>query len=139
MSKLLKTMFAMLALLLIAGSLVIAVVIYVQDDTSESNAQKLDKMVDYSYKTDDITTDLEDGRFVRIQFQIVTDSKKAKDEAEKREFQIKNILIKELADMKEKDFKSGLNELEDTVQEKLNDVMSEGEIRDVYTINKILQ
>ncbi|MDY0408169.1 flagellar basal body-associated FliL family protein [Paracerasibacillus soli] len=82
---------------------------------------------------------LEDGSFVRIQFQVVTDSKQAKKEIEKREFQVKNILIKEIATMKEEDFKSGLGNLEKALQTKLNDVMAEGKVVGVYTINKILQ
>lgn len=139
MSKLVKTVLAVLAFLCVAAVLAIVIIMYVQADTTESSAQKLDDMVEYSFETDDITTDLEDDRFVRIQFQIVADSENAKDEAEKREFQIKNLIIKELAVMKEKNFKSELDELEDTVKDKLNDVMSDGKIKDIYTTNKILQ
>ncbi|MEN1966867.1 flagellar basal body-associated protein FliL [Lentibacillus sp. N15] len=138
MNKLVKTMLTTLAILIVGGAVAITVVWNVKDDKS-SSAQSLDNMVEYSYQTDDITTDLEDGSFVRIQFQLVTDSKKAKAEVEKREFQIKNILIKELATMKEADFKSGLTDLEDTIKQKLNGVMAEGKVTDVYTISKILQ
>lgn len=76
---------------------------------------------------------------MRIQFQIVTDSKDAKEEIAKREFQIKNILIKEMTTMKAEDFKSGLGNLEDVIQLKLNKVMADGKVTDVYTISKILQ
>ena len=50
-----------------------------------------------------------------------------------------NILIKELAVMNEEDFKEGLTELETAIKDRLNEVMTEGTITDVYTINKILQ
>lgn len=139
MNKLVKTTLTFLAFICVAAVLAVVVVMYVQKDETGSSAEKLDDMVNYSFETDDITTDLEDDRFVRVQFQIVTDSENAKEEAEKREFQIKNLIVKELATMKEKDFKSKLEELEDTVRDKLNDKMSEGRIKDVYTTNKILQ
>ncbi|WP_106497617.1 flagellar basal body-associated protein FliL [Lentibacillus sp. Marseille-P4043] len=139
MNKLAKTMIATLSILLIAGVAALIVVLNVKDDENNSSAQTLDDMVEYSYQTSEITTDLEDGSFVRIQFQIITDSKKAKEEVGKREFQLKNILIKELAKMEEEDFKSGLGSLEDVIKLKLNEKMSEGKITDVYTISKILQ
>ncbi len=132
-------MIATLSILLIAGVAALIVVLNVKDDENNSSAQTLDDMVEYSYQTSEITTDLEDGSFVRIQFQIITDSKKAKEEVGKREFQLKNILIKELAKMEEEDFKSGLGSLEDVIKLKLNEKMSEGKITDVYTISKILQ
>ncbi|MGY0691566.1 flagellar basal body-associated protein FliL [Virgibacillus sp. FSP13] len=139
MNKLAKTMIATLSILLIAGVAALIVVLNVKDDKNNSSAQTLDDMVEYSYQTSEITTDLEDGSFVRIQFQIITDSKDAKEEVGKREFQLKNILIKELAKMEEEDFKSGLGSLEDVIKLKLNKKMSEGKITDVYTISKILQ
>ncbi|GGB30356.1 flagellar basal body-associated protein FliL [Virgibacillus dakarensis] len=140
MNKLAKSMITTLVILLIAGALALVVVLNVKgDDKKSGSAQTLDDIVAYSYQTSDMTTDLQDGSFVRIQFQIVTDSKNAKEEVEKREFQLKNMLIKELANMDEEAFKSGLSDLEDHVKQKLNEVMTEGKVTDVYTISKILQ
>ncbi|WP_099158104.1 flagellar basal body-associated protein FliL [Virgibacillus ndiopensis] len=138
-SSLVKTMVTALITLLLAGVVALIVVLNLNGDKNEGNAQTLDEIVEHSYQTSELTTDLQDGSFVRIQFQIITDSKDAKEEIQKREFQLKNILIKELAKMNEDDFKTGLSDLEDTVKLKLNEVMTEGTITDVYTINKILQ
>ncbi|MFD1360346.1 flagellar basal body-associated protein FliL [Lentibacillus salinarum] len=139
MGKLAKTMIMSLVVLLLAGGGALIVVLNMVDDPSEGSAQSIDTVLDYSYETPEITTDLQNGSFVRIQFQVVTDSDKAREEAKKREFQLKNILIKELAKMDEEKFKSGLSDLEDVVQQRLNEVMEEGSITDVYTISKILQ
>ncbi|MFD1037979.1 flagellar basal body-associated protein FliL [Virgibacillus byunsanensis] len=139
MNKLAKTMVTSLMILMLGGVIALVVVLNVTGDKNNGEARSIDDMVEYSHQTSEITTDLEDGSFVRIQFQIVTDGKKAKKEITKREFQLKNILIKELATMNEKDFKTGLSNLEDVVQLKLNEVMTSGKITDVYTINKILQ
>lgn len=125
--------------ILVGAAIALVVVLYTTHDTNEGQAESIDTIVEYSYESPEITTDLQDGSFVRIQFQILTDGEAAKEEISKRDFQISNILIKELAKMDENDFKSGLANLEDVVQSKLNEVMLEGTITDVYTINKILQ
>ncbi|MFC4557124.1 flagellar basal body-associated protein FliL [Virgibacillus kekensis] len=138
-SKLGKTMATSLIVLLLLGVVALVIVLNVTGEKANGSAQSLDEIIENSYQTSDITTDLQDGSFVRIQFQIITDSKDAKEEVKMREFQLKNILIKELAKMNEEDFKTGLSNLEDSIKLKLNQVMSEGKITDVYTINKILQ
>ncbi len=132
-------MLTSLTVILIIGISAFVVVQYVNSDEQSGKTSSIDKMEEYSYETPEITTDLKDGSFVRIQFQIITDGKDAKEEIEKRDFQIKNILIKELATLEEKDFQSGLNDLEKHVKTKLNEVMTTGKITDVYTISKILQ
>lgn len=132
-------MLTSLTVILIIGISAFVVVQYVNSDEQSGKTSSIDKMEEYSYETPEITTDLKDGSFVRIQFQIITDGKDAKEEIEKRDFQIKNILIKELATLEEKDFQSGLNDLEKHIKTKLNEVMTTGKITDVYTISKILQ
>src|SRR5699024_10997981 len=99
----------------------------------------IEEVVEYSYQTPEVTTDLQDGAFVRIQFQILTDGEDTHNEVSHREFQIVNILIKELALMNEENFSFGLDGLEQILKEKLNEIITVGEITDVYTINKILQ
>ncbi|MGM8211746.1 flagellar basal body-associated protein FliL [Virgibacillus sp. W0430] len=139
MNRLTKMMVTSLIVLLLAGAIALVIVLNVTSNKNEGGAQSIDEIAEYSYETPEVTTDLNDGSFVRIQFQILTDGKKARKEVAKREFQIKNILIKELAEMNEEDFKSGLSALEDTLQVKLNEVMTEGNITEVYTTSKILQ
>ncbi|WP_461179821.1 flagellar basal body-associated protein FliL [Virgibacillus ainsalahensis] len=134
-----KAMTTSIAILLIGGAIAAVVVLNTTEESNEGQAESIDDMIKYSYESPEITTDLEDGSFVRVQFQILTDSDKAKEEIGKREFQLKNILIKELATTTEEDFKSGLSELEDTIRTRLNELMVEGKITDVYTIHKILQ
>lgn len=130
---------SIVVLLLLAA--VAFVVILNQNDEKPTNLDgfPIEKIDDFSYETKEITTDLKDGHFVRVQFQIITDSKQAKKEISKRDFQLKNILIKELAVMGEEDFKSGLSEIEEKLTDQLNEVMTNGKVIDVYTINKILQ
>ena len=132
MSKLVKAMITSLVILMLGG--IITYVVY-----TNMKPDPIEDLVKYSYETSEITTDLEDGGFLRIQFQVVTDGKKAKNELQSRDFQLKNILIKELTHLTEEEFTTGLDDIEEIVQTKLNELMTEGKIVDVYTINKILQ
>lgn len=132
-------MITSIAILAVIGIAAFVVVWYINDDNTNGETPSIKKIKEYSYETPEITTDLEDGSFVRIQFQIVTNGKDAKKEISQRDFQLKNILIKELATMKEEDFKSGLTDLEEKIKNKLNELMTTGKVTDVYTTNKILQ
>ena len=132
MSKLVKTTLTSLVILMLGG-----IITYVMITSVE--ADPIEDLVKYSYETPEITTDLEEGGFVRIQFQIVTDGTKARNEIANREFHLKNILINELTQLTEEEFTIGLDELEQILLKKLNELMTEGKIIDVYTISKILQ
>jgi len=138
-SKLIKTMLISLISIVVVSGITVVIVLNLPGENGKTEAQAIDDIVEYSYETPDITTDLKDGSFVRIQFQIATDGKKAKEEISKRDFQIKNALIKEMAKMDEEDFKVGLDDLEGALKNRLNEVMTEGKITDVYTISKVLQ
>lgn len=139
MSSLAKTLITSLTILLVAGIVALVVVLNFNKGSTSGEGRSIDEMNELSYETPEVTTDLQDGRFVRIQFQLITDGKAGLKEVEKREFQIKNIIIKELAEMTEEDVKTGLSVLESNLQNNLNEVMTEGSITDVYTISKILQ
>lgn len=137
MSSKVKTFLISLISVVILSTIVVIVVL--NYTSGEPKAETIDDIVEHSFETEEVTTDLEDGSFVRIQFNIITDGKKAQEEISKRGFQINNVLIKELATMNEEDFKTGLDELEDSVKDRLNELMTDGQITEVYTINKILQ
>ncbi|WP_074597366.1 flagellar basal body-associated protein FliL [Sediminibacillus halophilus] len=138
-SKMLKVLIITLLVLIIGGAAGMVYVLNADGEEKESDEQSLDEIVENSFQTEEMSTDLEDGSFVRIQFQIVADSEKAKEEVEKRQFQVQNILIKELAKMDRDAFKTGITDLESLMKDKLNEVMQEGTIVNVYTIKKVLQ
>ncbi|BAC13522.1 flagellar basal body-associated protein FliL [Oceanobacillus iheyensis] len=139
MSKLMKTMITSLVILLAGAITALVIVINISTPEKVSGEQSIDDMVEYSFESPEVTTDLEDGTFVRVQFQIITDSSDAKKELEKRDFQLKNILIKELAKKNKEDFQAGLGDIEEALKNELNNLMTEGNVTEVYTISKILQ
>ncbi|QST01880.1 flagellar basal body-associated protein FliL [Pontibacillus sp. ALD_SL1] len=128
-----------ISLVVITVGGVVALILVLNSSTQASDEPTIDELREYSIETDELTTDLQNDRFVRIQFRIVTDSKDAKEELEKRDFQLKNILIKQLSPMNEEEFKSGVENLEGTLKTRLNELMTEGVVTEVYTIKKVLQ
>src|SRR5699024_2986767 len=96
LSRMVKTMITSLVILVSIGIIAIVFMLYVNKDNDKWKAQYIDEIVKYYYDTTEITIDLQDDSFVRIQFQVLKDGKSAKKEVVKREFQLKNILIKEL-------------------------------------------
>ncbi len=139
MSKILKIAVTSIITLLVGVVATLIIVIYVNEPEETSGEQSIDDMVSHSYETPEVTTDIKDDRYVQVQFQVITDDKKAMEELQKRDFQITNLLIKELADMEEEDFQTGLDDLEETLKTNLNEMMTEGTVTEVYTIKKILQ
>jgi flagellar protein FliL len=101
----------------------------------------VDEIVESSIDIPEITTNLADGSYVKVSFKIQTDSKDGKEEAEKRDFQIKNIIIEELAEMKAENFKGkkGMIALEEKLKQQINQVMQEGKVEQVYITSFILQ
>lgn len=137
MSRLAKTFITTCIVILLAGAGTLVLLLYEEEEASSESA--IDDMVELSYETPEITTDLSDGSYVRVQFQIITDGELAKEELSKRDFQLRNMLIKELAIMDEEIFRTGLADLENVVKSKVNELMTDGKVTDVYTISKLLQ
>lgn len=132
-------MIIILSTLTLLGAATLIIVMNLNGTDEVSGKRSIDEMRKSSMLTEDITTDLKNGDFVRIRFRVVTDSKTSLEELQKRDFQMQNILIKELAVMDSESFQSGLGDLEDQLKAKLNDVMSQGTVTDVYTVDKVLQ
>ncbi|MFD1414589.1 flagellar basal body-associated FliL family protein [Oceanobacillus jeddahense] len=139
MSKVVKIAMTSIITLLVGVVATLIIVIYVNEPEQASGEQSIDDMVSHSYETPEVTTDIMDNRYVQVQFQVIADDNDAIDELEKRDFQITNLLIKELAVMEVGDFQTGLDDLEETLKVNLNEIMTEGTVTEVYTIKKILQ
>jgi flagellar FliL protein len=107
----------------------------------EHKEPSIEEVVEASVDIPEITTNLSSGNIVRLSFKIETDSKKAKKELEQREFQIRDIIISELANMTaaQLDGKEGMDKLKETVKQKSNGLMQEGKVNKVYTTSYILQ
>jgi flagellar FliL protein len=112
-----------------------------QNKAAGSSGPSIDEVINNSVDITDLTTNLATNNYVKMSFKIQTDSKDAKNELTKRDFQIKNIMIEELSDTKEEDLqgKAGKVKLEETLKERINKIMQDGKVVQVYITASLLQ
>lgn len=133
-------MLIILMVLTLVGA-VAAIVIFKLTNNNETKEPSAKEVVEATVQIDEITTNLANEQFIRIAFSVQTDSKEAKEELEMRDFQVRDIIVKDLSDMKAEQFqgREGLSELEERLKVKINKLMQEGKVVKVYTTSKMLQ
>lgn len=141
-NKLLTIILIILVAITLVGVASVAAFAYFKND--HANVEKelsIDEIIKTSVNVPEITTNLANGDFIRMTLTIQTDSKKAKTELEKRDFQVKNLLITELAELKSDMLRSkvGKEQFQESMKTKLNEIMQEGKIVQVYITSSILQ
>lgn len=94
----------------------------------------IDKIVEVSVDVPEVMTNLADKRVVKVALKIQTTNKAAADELTKRNFQINNIIIEELSEMTLENLegKQGKQMFKKALKTKLNELMQEGEVEEVY-------
>lgn len=139
-NKLLTVMLIILVSITLIG-VVLFVVITQMNKQSSTLEPSIDDILESSVDIPELTTNLADGRFIRIALKIQTDSKKAAEELTKRDYQTKDIIIEELAEMTEENLKGkeGIILLKNTIKARLNELMQEGEVQQVYITSYIIQ
>jgi flagellar FliL protein len=111
------------------------------NNQSKSSEPTIDEVLEMSVDIKEITTNLASNDFIRISFKIQTDSKKAKEELQKRDFQVNNIIILELSGLEVEEIqgKEGQLKLEETLKTKINEILQEGKVQKVYITQFLLQ
>lgn len=122
---------------------VLALVLYTQFfQAADPDAEPtIDEVIELSIETEEITTNLLSNHVIRTQFVIQTDNRHARNELEKRNFQVENIIIRELSDMRESDFQGseGIRNLEEQIRYEINQIMQEGHVVQVYMSMRVVQ
>lgn len=139
-NKLVMTMLIVLIVITLVGAVAIVMLLNANNQTGQTEPT-IDEVLESTVDIEEITTNLASNDFIRISFKIQTDSKKAKEELDKRNFQVHNIIILELSGLKAEDIqgKEGQLKLEETLKTKINEIMQDGEIRKVYITQFLLQ
>ncbi len=145
-------LFNMALILLIAIALLGTVTfvlwqIYLKPSVVDEAAQKeekpksIDEILEMTVSTEEIVTNLYTGDFIQVQFNIQADSVEAKDELEKRMYQVNHTIIKTLSSMTPEDVSGseGLSTLEASILNELNTILDQGRVVKVYTTKKVLQ
>lgn len=139
-NKLVMIMAIMLVAIMLVGTIALVAVMKLTGDDPDKEPS-IDEVLEASVDIPEITTNLASDDFIKISFKIETDSKKAKEELEKRDFQVRNIIIYELSEKKSEELqgKEGKMKLEETLKTKLNSLMQKGKVQKVYITGSLLQ
>ncbi|MCU6599810.1 flagellar basal body-associated protein FliL [Peribacillus frigoritolerans] len=139
--NLLTIMLIILVAITLVGVIAVVVVTKFSDPTSAEDKPSIDEIVQSSVEVPEITTNLAGNDYIKISFMVQTENKKAKEELEKRNFQVKNIIITELSEMKAEDLtgKKGKEKLQEALKTRMNELMEEGKVEKVYITSSILQ
>ena len=139
-NKLLTIILIFLAAIALLG--LIAVFVWMNYTSDSSNEEpSIDEVIKLSVEIPEITTNLSDNTLMRVTYMMETDNKKAKEELEKRIFQVNDIVINELSEMKAEQLndKKGKLEFENKLKDQVNELMQEGKVTRIYTTSSILQ
>ncbi|MGG0411524.1 flagellar basal body-associated protein FliL [Peribacillus simplex] len=139
--NLLTIMLIILVAITLVGVIAVVVVTNLSDPTSAEDKPSIDEIVKSSVEIPEITTNLAGNDYIKISFMVQTENKKAKEELEKRNFQVKNIIITELSEMKAEELtgKKGKEKLQEALKTRMNELMEEGKVEKVYITSSILQ
>ncbi|WP_102271451.1 flagellar basal body-associated protein FliL [Cytobacillus massiliigabonensis] len=140
-NKLVMIMIIMLVAITLVGAVAVIVVKQLNNESSGSKEPSIDEVLEASVDVPQLTTNLASNDFIRISFKIQTDNKKAKEELEKRDFQVKDIIIQELSEMTAENIqgKEGQTKLKEALKEKINGLMQKGKVEEVYITESLLQ
>ncbi|MFC5712139.1 flagellar basal body-associated protein FliL [Thalassorhabdus alkalitolerans] len=140
-NKLLSIMAVMLVSITLLGVLAIVLFNYLSDDQEVTAEPSIEEVIENSWETEEITTNLSSNHFIRAQFRIHLDSKHTREEIKQRDFQVNNLIIRELANLKASDLQSkeGIEELEASLVEQLNEMVEDGKVVNVYTTQRMIQ
>ncbi len=139
-NKLVMTMFILLVIIALVGAVAIIMLLNTNNQSKDSEPT-IDEVLEMSVDIKEITTNLASNDFIRISFKIQTDSKDAKEELQKRDFQVNNIIILELSGLEVEEIqgKEGQLKLEETLKTKINEILQEGKVQKVYITQFLLQ
>ncbi|WP_431029480.1 flagellar basal body-associated protein FliL [Lysinibacillus sp. LZ02] len=138
-NKLLTIMLIIIAALALVG--VIAFVLLTQlNKEPEVKELSIEEIALASVAIPEIKTNLADGNYAVLQLTIQTESEDAAKELTQRIFQVNNIAIQELSEMTEEDLqgKQGKILFEKAIKAKMNELMQEGEVQQVYITSFII-
>ncbi|MDR4218067.1 flagellar basal body-associated protein FliL [Priestia megaterium] len=140
-NKLISKMIIIMLSLILIGSIAVIVTLKYTEQAGTEKGPSIDDVIKASVDVTDIKTNLKSNNYISISFKIQMDSKKAAGELQKRDFQVRDIIIKRLSDMSAQDFEGtkGLSTLETDIAKQIDQLMENGHVVKIYTTSKVLQ
>ncbi|QRV11057.1 flagellar basal body-associated protein FliL [Bacillus velezensis] len=136
-----KLVIILLIILVVIAGLGTAAYFVVSGHSAKDKKPTIDEVVAATVSVDDITTNLKSDSIIRIGIKLETDSAKAKEELEKRDFQVKDNIISILADTSAGEIEGdkGREAFKQSLKEKVNSYLQEGKVQKVYITSFNLQ
>lgn len=108
-----------------------------QQEVQQMSAEEFQKV---TFETDEIRTNLIDGKLILAKFAIQAENEKTKQELELRKPQVIHIIITTLSSMKPEEIQGagGIAKMEDAIKKGLNPLLKEGKVLKVITTHKII-
>jgi flagellar FliL protein len=124
-------------ILIVAGIFIF----YLLNQNKSAEEPTIEELLEYSLDIPEITTNLNSSQIIRIAFKIQTNSEDAKSELENRTFQVNNLIIKQLSGMDADELSGteGKIKLEDELKSQINEIMTNGQVDQVYITSIIMQ
>lgn len=140
-NKMLTIMLAIIAVIALIGVIAYVLLTQLNGEAKETNELTIEEVLLASVDIPEIRTNLADGHYAILQLKIQTDSEGVAKELTQRIFQVNNIAIQELSEMTEEDLKGKQGKIlfEKAIKAKMNELMQEGEIQQVYITSFIVQ
>ena len=140
-NRLLTIMLAIIAVIALIGVIAYVLLTQLNGEPKEAKEPAIEEILSASVDIPEIRTNLADGYYTVLQLKITTDSEDAAEELTQRIFQVNNIAIQELSEMTEEDLegKQGKILFEKLIKAKMNELMQEGEIQQVYITSFAVQ
>lgn len=101
-----------------------------------------DQVKENTYIIKDVLTNLAGNeKFIKASFAFELENKKAKDEFEKLDFKMKAIIIQTLADMTPEQIQGskGADQLNSALMNKMNPLLTQGKLTQIWITDKVLQ
>ncbi|RSL32849.1 flagellar basal body-associated protein FliL [Salibacterium salarium] len=140
-NRLVNIMLIIIISITLIGVVALVLFNYFSSSSEAETEPTIDEIIENSWETEEITTNLNSDNLFRGRFRIHVDTADGAAELEKRDFQINNIIIHELAGMSASDIQSqdGIEELETTLRSDIDDILEDGEVIRVYTTERMIQ
>ncbi|MGG4506133.1 flagellar basal body-associated protein FliL [Heyndrickxia sporothermodurans] len=139
-NKMIATSITIILGIVLVGAIAI-IIINKMDTKKETTEPSIEEVVENSLDVPEITTNLKDNHFIKIALKIETNNKKAKEELEKRDFQVKDSVIEELSEVSSNDLKGrkGKEILTNTLKTKIDHYLQNGNVVKIYITSYVIQ
>lgn len=139
-NKMIATSITIILGIVLVGAIAI-IIINKMDTKKEAAEPTIEEVVENSLDVPEITTNLKDNHFIKIALKIETNNKKAKEELEKRDFQVKDSVIEELSEVSSNDLKGrkGKEILTNTLKTKIDHYLQNGNVVKIYITSYVIQ